>query len=228
LTRARTPALETIMFTTRTAAAMLAVALLLTGCGHPPDRKTIESAGKAAIQQNDEAAERRLAGWANDDDLPDLPVAQRELARVYQAHPRPGRGLLEARALFERAASAGDRESAFQLGEMTRSGAAGGKASLAAAIPWYRQAAEADHAKAALALALLYRNGDGVEPDRETAAHWLSVAAKGGNAQAMFLLSNAYAGGDGVPADPRHARALLERAADKNYPDAVRQLAAAK
>lgn len=216
------------MFTTRTAAAMFAAALLLTGCGHPPDRKTIESAARAAIQQGDEAALRSLTGWANDADLPDLALAQRELARVYQAHPAPGHGLAEARALFEQAAGAGDRESAFQLAEMTRRGAAGAQGGLAAAILLYRRAAEADHPSAALALARLYSVGEGVERDKETAVHWLSVAAKGGNAEAMFLLSNAYAGGDGVPADPRHARVLLERAADKNYPDAVRQLAAAK
>ena len=82
--------------------------------------------------------------------------------------------------------------------------------------------------KAALRLALLLKNGDGIPTDKTAAAHWLGVAAQAGDAHAMFLLSNAYADGDGVPPDPRRARDLLERAADREYPAAIQELALVK
>ena len=75
---------------------------------------------------------------------------------------------------------------------------------------------------------LLLKNGDGIPTDKTAAAHWLGVAAQAGDAHAMFLLSNAYADGDGVPADPRRARDLLERAADREYPAAIQELALVK
>jgi TPR repeat protein len=77
-------------------------------------------------------------------------------------------------------------------------------------------------------LGLLLKNGEGIAADKAGAAHWLGVAAAAGNAHAMFLLSNAYAEGDGVAADGPRSRELLERAADREYPAAIQQLALVK
>lgn len=169
-----------------------------------------------AGQAGDRHAERMLETWA----ARGMPVAQRELGILYLAREeRSG----PARTLLERAARAGDAEAAFRMGELGRAG----KPSAATAA-WYRQAALADHSRAALMLGLVLKNGEGVPVDRAGAVRWFEVAARAGNAHAMFLLSNAYADGDGVPADPKRARAMLERAATREYPAALQQLAIIK
>jgi TPR repeat protein len=202
--------------------ALLAATALGAGCGRAPAAAEIEAVAMQAAQRGDAAAERRLAGWAQEGS----PVAQRELALLYGQH-RPGTAAEreEAAVLFARAARQGDTEAAFQMGELERVRDARDRS---AAARWYRQAAERGHAKAALALALLYKNGDGIARDLPAAVQWLAAAATAGDAHAMFLLSNAYADGEGVPADPRQARALLERAADHEYPAAIQQLALVK
>jgi TPR repeat protein len=197
----------------RHASALLLVLLvLLAGCGRAPLPAEIEAVSMDASQRGDATAEQRLQGWAADG----MPVAERELALLYRKRHRDE----QAHALFLRAARQGDTEAAYQLGTLERDHGR--------AAQWYRQAAQQGHAKAALALALLLKNGDGIPTDKTAAAHWLGVAAQAGDAHAMFLLSNAYADGDGVPADPRRARDLLERAADREYPAAIQELALVK
>jgi uncharacterized protein len=203
-------------FTHRAAAALLAATLAaLGGCQRAPAPAEIEAVAMDALQRGDAIAERRLAGWAGDG----LPVAQRELGLLYRLRHRES----DARRLFEQAARHGDLEAAYQMGELTR-----GAGAASQALSWYRGAAAQGHAKSALMLALMLKNGDGVPVDKPAAAHWLEVAAAAGNAHAMFLLSNAYAAGDGVAADPKRARDLLERAADNDYPAAIQQLALVK
>ncbi len=193
-------------------AATLALALLAGGCSRAPSSAEIETVSMEAIQRGDAGAERRLALWAADG----LPVAQRELALLY----RKRRDDAGARTLFAQAARQGDAEAAWQLGELERGAGQ--------AAQWYRQAAGQGHARAALMLGLLLKNGEGIAQDKAGAAHWLGVAAAAGNAHAMFLLSNIYAHGEGVPVDARRARDLLERAADREYPAALQQLAMVK
>ena len=196
--------------TIRILSALLVV--LLAGCARAPLPAEIEAVAMQASQRGDEAAERRLQAWAADG----LPVAERELALLYRKRHRDD----QARALFLRAARQGDAEAACALGELERDHGR--------AAQWYRQAAQQGHAQAALKLALLLKNGDGIPMDKTAAAHWLGVAAQAGDAHALFLLSNAYADGDGVPLDPRRARDLLERAADREYPAAIQELALVK
>jgi TPR repeat protein len=186
--------------------------VLLAGCGRAPQPAEIEAVAMDASQRGDEAAAQRLQDWASDG----MPVAERELALLYRKRHRDD----QARTLFLRAARQGDAEAAYELGRL--------ETDRAHAAQWYRQAAQQGHAKAALALALLLKNGDGIPVDKTAAAHWLGVAAQAGDAHALFLLSNAYAVGDGVPADPRRARDLLERAADREYPAAIQELALVK
>lgn len=205
------------------AAALLAT-LLLGACGTrpapPPTSAQIEALGMAASQQGQAAAEFRLVTLAREG----LPVAERELALLYR--PRPAERA-EALRLFEHAARAGDTEAAFQLGEMHRVEVAGMPATPAQAWPWYRMAAERGHARAALILGLLAKNGEGVPRDAAAAAQWLTRASELGDGHAMFLLSQAYAEGRGVQTDAARARALLEEAAEHEYPPALQELALA-
>lgn len=193
-------------------AVLLAAALAACQSSPPPTAAEIEAVAMHARQASDHQAERRVRSWAGKD----MPVAERELALIYQ--PRPERRA-EALRLFERAARAGDTEAAFELGQMLRAAAP------EQAWLWYRQAAQQGHARAALMLGLLAANGEGVPQDPAVAAHWLDKSSELGNAHAMFLLYNAYREGRGVAPDPARAHALLEEAAHHEYPPAIQELA---
>ena len=203
------------------ALAGLLVGVLLSGCQlqqEKPNSAQIETVGMKAMQQADAGAERKLMSWS----AQNMPVAQRELALLYQT--RPGQRA-ESLKLFEQAARGGDVDAAFQLGEMLRVGVVGVAAAPAAAAPWYARAAGQNHARAALMLGILYKNGDGVARDDAQAAHWLRAASDLGNPHAMFLLSNIYQQGRGVAQDSAQARHLLEEAAEHEYPPAIQELA---
>jgi len=207
----------------RTLTAALLSSVLLFGCQMQQEKPTsaqIEVIGMKARQEADAHAERKLMAWAEQD----MPVAQRELAILYQSRPTQRDDALK---LFEQAARGGDTEAAFQLGEMLRVGVLGVPAAPAAAAPWYIIAAQHQHAKAALVLGLLYKNGEGVKRDDAQAAHWLAQASERGNAHAMFLLSNFYNEGTGVPQDRVQGRHWLEEAAEHEYPPAIQELALA-
>jgi TPR repeat protein len=204
-------------------AALVAVlaSVFLLGCQIQHEKPTsaqIEVVGMKAMQQADASAERKLMAWS----AQNMPVAQRELGLLYQTRPTQR---AESLKLFEGAARGGDTEAAFQLGEMLRIGVAGVPAAPEAAAPWYAMAAKQKHARAALMLGLLYKNGDGVQRDDAQAAQWLSIASELGNAHAMFLLSNIYNAGSGVAQDAAKARHLLEEAAEHEYPPAIQELA---
>lgn len=201
--------------------ATVLASVLLFGCQiqrDPPSSAEIETTGMKAQQQADASAERKLMAWAGQD----MPVAQRELALLYKGRPRQR---ADAMKLFEQAARGGDVDAAYQLGEMLRLGVAGVAAQPAAAAPWYKLAAQQQHARAALVLGQLYKNGDGVARDDKLAARWLTAASEAGNAHAMFLLSYFYSEGRGVGRDLAKARALLEEAAEHEYPPALQELA---
>jgi len=183
-----------------------------------PTAAQIEVVGMKAIQEADASAERKLMSWSQQN----LPVAQRELALVYQQRPQQRKDALR---LFEQAARGGDIEAAYELGEMLRTGVINVPPQPLAASSWYTQAAQQGHARAALALALLYKNGTGVARNDLQAAHWLQTASAGGNPHAMFLLSYFYRDGQGVQQDAAKARALLEESAEHEYPPAIQELA---
>ncbi|MDN2710309.1 tetratricopeptide repeat protein [Janthinobacterium sp. SUN118] len=193
-------------------AVVLAAALAACQASPPPTSAEIEAVAMHARQAGDHKAERRVRGWASKD----MPVAERELALIYQARPERR---ADALPLFEQAARAGDTEAAFELGQMLRAAAP------EQAWPWYRQAAQQGHAKAALMLGLLAANGEGVPKDQAEAARWLDKSSALGNAHAMFLLYNAYREGRGVARDPAKGRELLEEAAHHEYPPAIQELA---
>jgi TPR repeat protein len=130
----------------------------------PVIQAVIESIGTPAGS----AAERRLREWADQGSV----LAMRELGLLYRndaAHRA------DAMHLFERAALAGDSESAYQLAELYRHSAVGTDRT-GQAWPWYVKAAEHRHAKAAMTLLALARTGDGVPLNEADAEKWLAVA----------------------------------------------------
>ncbi|WP_332877329.1 tetratricopeptide repeat protein [Massilia sp. S19_KUP03_FR1] len=183
-----------------------------------PTSAEIETIGMKARQQNDENARRSLVLWSSQN----MPVAQRELAILYKSGPSQRSAALR---LFEQSARAGDPEAAFELGDMLRLGAVGVAPAPEASVAWYAMAAARKHAKAALMLGMLYKNGDGVVRDDAQAAYWLDESGKLGNPHAMFLLSNMYKEGQGRAKDLVRARYLLEQAAEHEYPPAIQELA---
>jgi len=213
------------------ASVILAGAVLVWSTHAPasaqaPSAAQIEAAAMAAAQTGNPEARQQLQRWARQG----LPVAERELGTLYRKQPeRQG----AARQLLEHAARAGDAEAAFQLGELLRVGmpAQAGQAAQPGAPgqawPWYRQAAEARHAKAALTLGQMAANGEGTRKDATESARWLALASELGSAHAMFLLSNAYRYGLGVERDEAKGFQLLEQAAEHEYPPALQDLALA-
>lgn len=186
-----------------------------------PSSADIETMGMKARQQNDPHAQKYLLAWS----AQHMPVAQRELAILYKSRPGQRAAAMD---LFEQSARAGDPEAAFELGDMLRVGVVGvvGVAPApGSAVAWYAMAAARKHAKAALMLGMLYKNGDGVVRDDAQAAHWLDQSSKLGNPHAMFLLSNMVREGQGLEKDPARARTLLEQAAEHDYPPAIQELA---
>jgi len=200
--------------------ASLSMLCALTACQlqQKPSSAEIETMGMKARQQNDGTARRALVAWS----AQDMPVAQRELALLYKNRPRQRSTALR---LFEQSARAGDSDAAFELGDMLRVGVVGVAPAPAAAAPWYAMAAARRHARAALMLGMLYKNGEGVVRDDALAAYWLDESGKLGNPHAMFLLSNMVKEGHGLAKDLVKARYLLEQAAEHDYPPAIQELA---
>jgi TPR repeat protein len=86
----------------------------------------------------------------------------------------------------------------------------------------------ATDAAAALARGLAWRNGIGRAVDPVAARDCLREAAEGGEPAAMFLLAHMLADGEGGPPDAGAARAWLQRAAERDYPEALQELALAE
>jgi TPR repeat protein len=134
------------------------VSVFLFGCQIQHEKPTsaqIETVGMKAKQQADASAERKLMSWS----AQNMPVAQRELACCISAVPQQRDDALR---LFEQAARGRRYGSGVPVGRnAARRRARRARHAPAAAAPWYAQPAGHKHARAALALGLLYKNGDG-------------------------------------------------------------------
>lgn len=91
------------------------------------------------------------------------------------------------------------------------------------AVRWISRSAEAKHPCGEHLLAVLYRNGIGVERDEHRAATLDSIALPGieaiaeeGNAWVQMLLGNMYRNGDGVPVNIDRAIRWLTAAAEQD------------
>ena len=90
----------------------------------------------------------------------------------------------------------------------------------AAAVSWYRKAADQGDADAQYNLGVMYDNGQGVPQDYAAAVSWYRKAADQGDADAQYNLGVMYDNGQGVPQDYAAAVSWYRKAADQGYADA--------
>ena len=69
-----------------------------------------------------------------------------------------------------------------------------------------------------------YLNGKGVEQDPAEAAEWFWRSLETGYTQAAIPLADLYIAGNGVSRSCTQARILLDAAAQKNIPEAIKKL----
>jgi uncharacterized protein len=94
----------------------------------------------------------------------------------------------------------------------------------AAAVSWYRKAAEQGKANAQYNLGRMYANGQSVRQDYAAAVKWYRKAAEQGDADAQYDLGNMYAEGHGVPRDYVTAHMWFNLVAVNGDKDAVKAL----
>ena len=92
----------------------------------------------------------------------------------------------------------------------------------AAAVSWYRKAADQGLADAQFNLGRMYELGTGVAQDSAAAVSWYRKAADQGNAYAQYNLGLMYANGQGVPQDYVQAHKWLNLGATSGDADAVK------
>ncbi|MBA4216424.1 MAG: sel1 repeat family protein [Roseateles sp.] len=206
------------------ATGLLALALAACTPAAPRDAAAVEALGMQAAQTRDAGALRTLQHWAGAAPAPLNALAARELGLALAADPAQAD---QARRWLTQAASAGDAEAAWTLGDAQRRGGLGWTPDPAAARPWFERAAAAEHPAALLALARAARNGEAQPRDPVAALALLQRASRAGSAQAMYLLSQAYAQGEGTAPDLALARHWLEQAAERHHPPAMQDWALA-
>ena len=101
---------------------------------------------------------------------------------------------------------------------------------LAVCCMWFAASAAAGAATnraadAVFAQGLKHRNGMGMPASAQAAFGLMSDAAQRGHPPAMFILSNMLAHGEGATPDLEAAQRWLRAAAERDYPEALQQLA---
>jgi TPR repeat protein len=81
---------------------------------------------------------------------------------------------------MEKAARAGDAESAYELGKVYEYGLLGATQDESRAAQWYRTAAEMGHRGAQFEASIAYYKGQGVARDKVEAAKWWTIAMANG------------------------------------------------
>lgn len=126
------------------------------------------------------------------------------------------------RALIEEAAWGGDRNAMADMGDFFHWGGDGVLQDASKALAWYQAAARAGEARAMAVLGLAYQNGDlGVQVDFSKAAAYYISSAESGFKKANVFLGLLYIDGNGVQQDFARAKALLEKPAAENDPQAA-------
>ncbi len=91
---------------------------------------------------------------------------------------------------------------------------------------WMKQSAELGDPLAAQDLAnFYYRGWGGIETNSASSRYWRIKAATLGATDSQFFLGQAYRLGDGVPKDPQDSLLWYAKAAAKNHPEALYDLA---
>ena len=118
-------------------------------------------------------------------------------------------------------AEAGNAAAQNNLGVMYDNGT-GVAQDYAAAVSWYRKAADQGYAAAQNNLGVMYDNGTGVAQDYAAAVSWYRKAADQGVAQAQYNLGVMYDNGTGVAQDYVQAHKWFNLAAASGNADAVK------
>src|SRR5436190_14753660 len=111
------------------------------------------------------------------------------------------------------AAKTGDAEAQFQLGLQYENGD-GIARDVAAALQWYRRAAEQGLPAGQRAVGVMYNFGQGVEQDYPKALEWYLRAAAAGDPIAENNIGVLYQRGSGVPVDYAAAVEWYRKSAD--------------
>jgi hypothetical protein len=120
----------------------------------------------------------------------------------------------------------GDIEAEVALGNLYESGQSVLPLDPAQAAEWYRRAADKGHAGAAMNLAMMYFDGQGVRRDVPQAVAWYERAADRGDAIARFSLGTIYeSGADRIARDNAKAASWYRKAADDGLGSAQYRLA---
>ena len=158
-----------------------------------------------------------------------LPVAQREMGRLYRIGEGVPESAVEAVKWYTKAAEQGDATAQYFLGGMFMDGE-GVPKNKQEAVKWYTKAAEQGDAGAMRSLGYLYyySNGtvlrfseDGVRfysdraDDPEKGLEWYRKAADLGDTTAQFVLGTIFRDGDGVPKDKVSAFNWFTKAAEQ-------------
>ena len=85
----------------------------------------------------------------------------------------------------------------------------------AAAMIWFRKAADKGDPNAMFGIGAMYQRGDGVAKDPAKSAQWILKAAQGGNVPAMFAIATYYEHGYGVAQNDAEASRWYRICADK-------------
>jgi len=101
------------------------------------------------------------------------------------------------------------------------------KQDYATAYAVFKELAEQGNAEAQYNLAILYRQGKGVEKDNATALVWFEKSANQGLASAEYYLGHLYDNGDGVARSSTTAVGWYKKAAEKGNPLAQSNLGVA-
>jgi len=101
------------------------------------------------------------------------------------------------------------------------------KGDFAAAVNWYRRAAETGDGTAAYKVGLAYLNGNGVTADQKDALEWIRRAAEAGNDTAMCRLGAIYWVGGGVARDNSAGLQWYHKAAEAGNSEAMYAIAQA-
>jgi TPR repeat protein len=132
----------------------------------------------------------------------------------------------EAKYWFTRAAlEGGNRRAMYNLGVIYMLKYPDTNA-MVEAFKWMKKAAELGDALAAQELANFYYRGWGATgPDLDMYHFWRTMAASRGATDSQFFMGQAYRQGDGVPKDSEASLTWYARAAAKNHPEALYDLA---
>lgn len=118
-------------------------------------------------------------------------------------------------ARLMRESEAGKVESQWNLGRLYNTGGLGGvQLDEAKAAKWFRKAAEAGHAEAALAYGEMMFNGKGMAANTAEAGKWFRIAAEKGIPKAMYLWGLLVEIGHGTEQDAQAAYGWFKKAAD--------------